>query len=114
YQQASKKKDAEHHRGSRELWRGHPRNSVGRTPRSARDPLVTLFELSADSHQADEGVGRGPGVRPTGVINFHQIWLRGRRDEKHSSRRSLAGGNKKVETSLDPAGNGACATTRRT
>ena len=46
---------------------------VGRTPRSARDPLVPLFELSADSHQADEGVGRGPGVRPTRLINIDLI-----------------------------------------
>src|SRR4051794_39333237 len=30
---------------------------VGQTPWSARDPLVPLFELSSDSHQADEGVG---------------------------------------------------------
>src|SRR4051794_26401081 len=30
---------------------------VGQTPWSARDPLVPLFELSSDSHRADEGVG---------------------------------------------------------
>src|SRR5438067_1829494 len=27
-------------------------------------PPVPLFELSTDSHQADEGVGRGPGGPP--------------------------------------------------
>ena len=35
---------------------------MGRTPRSARVPLDPLFLIR---QQADEGVGRGPGVRPT-------------------------------------------------
>jgi len=37
---------------------------VGQTPWSARDPLVPLFELSSDSHQADGGVRRRPGGLP--------------------------------------------------
>ncbi len=35
---------------------------VGRTPSSAPDPLVRLFDHNP---KADGGVGRGPGVRPT-------------------------------------------------
>jgi len=33
----------------------------GRTPWSAADPLVGLSRVIADSHQADQGVGRRPG-----------------------------------------------------
>ena len=36
---------------------------VGQTPSSAPDPLVRLW-VFVDA-QADEGVGRGPGARPT-------------------------------------------------
>jgi FdhE protein len=38
--------------------------TVGRPPRSARDPLVPLHELSTASRQADQGVGRGRGGPP--------------------------------------------------
>jgi hypothetical protein len=43
---------------------------VGRTPWSARVPLDPLLanEISFNqTKQADEGVGCGPGVRPTGL-----------------------------------------------
>jgi hypothetical protein len=42
---------------------------VGRTPWSARVPLDPLYTKGTNSsivtEQADGGVGRGPGVRPT-------------------------------------------------
>ena len=49
---------------------------VGRTPRSARDPLIALLTnkiSSAPRVQADPGIGRGPGGRPTFHVDvdFH-------------------------------------------
>src|SRR5215475_11547500 len=44
--------------------------SVGRTPWSARDPLVPLSERSARLHQADEGVGRVCATNPAFLIRF--------------------------------------------
>jgi len=38
---------------------------MGRTPWSARAPQDPLFGAPYLYQQADEGVGRGPGVRPT-------------------------------------------------
>src|ERR1035441_1513472 len=47
---------------------GYAAEMVGRTPWPARDALVPLLEKHqrpAGCEQADGGVGRGPGVRPT-------------------------------------------------
>jgi hypothetical protein len=41
-----------------------PRSLVGRTPRSARDPLVPLLRVTTESHQTGQGAGRGPGGPP--------------------------------------------------
>jgi WD40 repeat protein len=48
--------------GSLEIY--HLTETVGRTPWSARDPLVPLPEPGTAPHQADQGVGRGPGGPP--------------------------------------------------
>ena len=47
------------------FWRVH---LCGRTPTSARvhlDPLLAARGVLLGRERADEGVGRGPGVRPT-------------------------------------------------
>ena len=60
---------------------------VGRTPGSARDALVPQpvqrYQHLAGCQQADGGVGRGPGVRPTKpaelamVLSFSSSFLGG-------------------------------------